>query len=82
MEGMDRLIEIMAEMLDEQKGMRKEQEKTNLRLDRLEDQMQKNNLAIGELHLSVIRLSDEIEKIVLLDQRVTKLEDAVFRKSA
>jgi hypothetical protein len=89
MEGMDRLIEIMAEMLDEQRGMRgemkamrKEQELTNQRLGALEKQMVKNNLGIGELRVSVMRLADEIEKIVLLDQRVSKLEDAVFRKSA
>jgi septal ring factor EnvC (AmiA/AmiB activator) len=89
MEGIDRLIEIMAEMLDEQKGMRgemnamrKEQEQTNQRLENLEKQMVKNNLGIGELRVSVMRLADEIEKIVLLDQRVSKLEDAVFRKSA
>jgi hypothetical protein len=89
MEGIDRLIEIMAEMLDEQKGMRgemnamrKEQEQTNQMLENLEKQMVKNNLGIGELRVSVMRLADEIEKIVLLDQRVSKLEDAVFRKSA
>jgi hypothetical protein len=89
MEGMDRRIEIMAEMLDEQRGMRgemkamrKEQELTNQRLGALEKQMVKNNLGIGELRVSVMRLADEIEKIVLLDQRVSKLEDAVFRKSA
>ena len=89
MEGMDRLIEIMAEMLDEQRGMRgemkamrKEQELTNQRLGALEKQMVKNNLGIGELRVSVMRLADEIERIVLLDQRVSKLEDAVFRKSA
>ena len=89
MEGIDRLIELMAEMLEEQRGMRKEQEKTNVRLESLESkvgnmegQLAKNNLAIGELRISVMRLADEIEKIVLLDQRVTKLENAVFRKSA
>ena len=82
MEGIDRLIEIMAEMLDEQRGMRKEQELTNQRLETLEKQMVKNNLGIGELRISVMGLADEIDKILLLDKRVTKLEDAVFRKSA
>jgi len=82
LEGIDRLIEIMAEMLDEQRGMRKEQELTNQRLETLEKQMVKNNLGIGELRISVMGLADEIDKILLLDKRVTKLEDAVFRKSA
>lgn len=79
---MDRLIEITSEMLEEQRSMRKEQEKTNIRLDSLEIQMAKNNLATGELRLSVMRLADEIENIAKLDHRVTKLEEAVFRKSA
>jgi len=75
MEGIPRLIELMAEMLHEQQT-------TNKRLESLEKQHANTNLAIGELRVSVMRLADEIEKIVLLDQRVSKLEDVVFRKSA
>ena len=75
MEGIPRLIELMAEMLHEQRT-------TNNRLESLEKQQANTNLAIGELRVSVMRLADEIEKIVLLDQRVSKLEDVVFRKSA
>jgi hypothetical protein len=75
MEGIPRLIELMAEMLHEQQT-------TNKRLESLEKQQANTNLAIGELRVSVMRLADEIEKIVLLDQRVSKLEDVVFRKSA
>jgi len=82
MEGMDRLIEIMAEMLDEQRGMRKEQALTNQRLGSLEKQMVKNNLGVGQLRVSVMRLADESDKILLLDKHVTKSEDVVFRKSA
>jgi len=69
MEGMDRLIEIMAEMLDEQRGMRKEQALTNQRLGSLEKQMVKNNLGVGQLRVSVMRLADESDKILFLDQR-------------
>jgi hypothetical protein len=68
------LIELMAEMLYEQR-------KTNQRLEFLEKHQANTNLAIGELRVSVIRLTDEIEKIVLLDQQVSKLEFAVIRKS-
>jgi hypothetical protein len=75
MEGIPRLIELMAEMLHEQRT-------TNKRLESVEKQQANTNLAIGELRVSVMRLADEIEKIVLLDQRVSKLEDVVFRKSA
>jgi hypothetical protein len=75
MEGIPRLIELMAEMLHEQRT-------TNKRLESVEKQQANTNLAIGELRVSVMRLADEIEKIVLLDQRVSKLEEVVFRKSA
>ncbi len=96
MEGIDRLIGLMADMLDEQRqtnvglgtmnqrmeSMDNRMLSMDKRLESLEKQQANTNLAIGELRLSVIRLADEIEKIVLLDQRVTKLENAVFRKSA
>ena len=75
MEGIPRLIELMAEMLHEQRT-------TNKRLESVEKQQANTNLAIGELRVSVMRLADEIEKIVLFDQRVSKLEEVVFRKSA
>ena len=89
MEGVPKLIELMAEMLHEQRqtNMRLESVDNrmvsmNKRLESVEKQQANTNLAIGELRVSVMRLVDEIEKIVLLDQRVGKLEDVVFRKSA
>jgi hypothetical protein len=82
MEGIPRLIELMAEMLHEQKQTNGELSSMNKRLESVEKQQANTNLAIGELRVSVMRLADEIEKIVLLDQRVSKLEEVVFRKSA
>lgn len=79
----------MTEMLDEQRqtnvrleSMDNRMEPTNKRLESLEKQQADTNLAIGKLRVSVMRLADEIEKIVLLDQLVSKLEEAVCRKSA
>ncbi len=82
MEGIPRLIELMAEMLHEQKQTNGELSSMNKRLESVEKQQANTNLAIVELRVSVMRLADEIEKIVLLDQRVSKLEEVVFRKSA
>ena len=82
MEGIPRLIELMAEMLHEQRQTNAKLGTMNKRLESVEKQEANTNLAIGELRVSVMRLADEIEKIVLLDQRVSKLEDVVFRKSA
>ena len=44
------------------------------------EQTVKNNAAIGELRLSVMRLADKIEEIYHLDQRVRVLEEIVLPK--
>ena len=80
----NRLIEIMAELLAEVHQMRVDNnerlDKTNERLDRLETQTAKNNAAVGELRISVMRLADKIEEIYHLDQRVRVLENIVLPK--
>ena len=80
----DRLIEIMADLLDEMRHMRKDTNErldtANNRLDRLETQMSKNTAAVGELRLSVMKLSDKIEEIHELDKRVRVLENIVLPK--
>lgn len=73
----NRLIEIMADLLAEVHQMRVD---NNERLDRLENQTAKNNAAIGELRISVMRLADKIEEIYHLDQRVRVLENIVLPK--
>jgi peptidoglycan hydrolase CwlO-like protein len=62
----------------ELKGFR---EDTNTRLDRLEDQQVKTNLAIGELRLSVLKISEELKVLVELDKRVRVLEGIVLKAS-
>ena len=91
MDSNDRLIEIMADLLDETRQMRKDTnerlDKTNerldtanSRLDRLENQMSKNTAAVGGPRLSVMKLSDKIEEIHELDKRVRVLENIVLPK--
>jgi len=75
----NRLIEIMADLLAEVHQMRLE---NNERLERLESQTAKNNLAIGELRLSVMKLAEKIEDIYHLDQRVRVLEEIVLPKQS
>ena len=73
----ERLIEIRAGLLAEVHQMRVD---NNEHLDRLETQTAKNNVAIGELRVSVMRLADKIEGIYHLDQRVQGLENIVLPK--
>jgi hypothetical protein len=74
----NRIVELLTDMLFEQRNMLAEQKKSNERLDKLEKQQAKTNLAIGELRLSFIKLADKIEIITQLDKRVLRLEDVVF----
>lgn len=72
-----RLIEIRAGLLAEVHQMRVD---NNEHLDRLETQTAKNNVAIGEFRVSVMRLADKLEGIYHLDQRVQGLENIVLPK--
>ena len=81
----DRMIEIMSEVLIELKEMKDELKGINKRLDRvehgvdkLEGQMAKNNLAIGELRLSVMRLAENNELVLHHETRIDALERKVF----
>ena len=73
----ERLIELRAGLLAEVHQMRVD---NNEHLDRLETQTAKNNVAIGELRVSVMRLADKLEGIYHLDQRVQGLENIVLPK--
>ena len=72
MENNNRIIELLADMLQEQRL-------TNSRLEKLEKQQIKTNAALGELRLSVMQLANKFETVAQIDKRVTRLEDAVFQ---
>lgn len=81
----DRLIEIMAELLAEARdskivNLRMAEEIGRMAEDtsELKSQMAKNNAAVGELRLSVMRLADRIDETYHLDQWVRLLESIVL----
>ncbi len=82
----DRLVELMADLLHELRGLRNDmagsQERTDERLDKIVDQQSKTNLAIGELRQSVMKLSDQFEKFTNFEERIRKLEQTVFRQAS
>ena len=84
MDSNDRLIEIMADLLNETRQMRRDTNErldtANSRLDRLENQLSKNTAAVGELRLSVMKPVDKIKEIHELDKRVRVLENIVLPK--
>ena len=90
---MKRLIEIVADMLDEQRLTRKDinglklemtsvkEEIVGLRQDQSETnkRLNKNTLAVSELRLSVMKLGDKLEDLTAFDKRIKALEKAVFK---
>ena len=68
----------MKELRDEMKGMRKDmshyQQETNKRLENLEKQQIKTNLALGEMRLSYMRLDGKVSK---LDEKVSNMDEKV-----
>ena len=82
-----RLVEMMAELLAEaretkviQQSMAGDMQRMAGDIREVKEQTVKNNAAIGELRLSVMRLADKIEEIYHLDQRVKVLEEIVLPK--
>jgi hypothetical protein len=71
-----RLVEIMAEMLEEQRLTRSEINKMRTDSDQ---NFSKVNLAIGELRLSVMRLADELVAIHDHENRIQAIEKVVFK---
>jgi hypothetical protein len=74
----NRIVELLTDMLLEQRTTNEKLETLTGRVEKLEKQQAKTNLAIGELRLSFIKLADKIETISKFDQRILRLEDAVF----
>ncbi|MBM2816538.1 MAG: hypothetical protein HW421_3300 [Ignavibacteria bacterium] len=70
-----KIIELLTDMLIEHR-------ETNKRLEKLEEQQAKTNVAIGELRLSVMRLADKFETVAEHDKRIYRLEEAVFHAGA
>jgi len=80
------IIELLAEMLHEQRianqrfvKIDNSLEKLDGRLEKLENQQIKTNAALGELRLSVMRLADQIEIVFQHERRIDALEKVVFK---
>ena len=74
MEQMNKPVEIMAEMLDEQRTTNRLLGTLTERVEKLEYQMMNNNIAIAELRVSVMRLADEILVVHDHERRIAQLE--------
>ena len=80
-----RIVELLTEMLQEQKhangrfeSMDGRLEHIEKRLERVEKQQQTTNLKLQELTLSNIRLADELKIVAQQAERIMRLEAAVF----
>jgi hypothetical protein len=76
---LNRRVEIMSEMLHEQRETNTRLGEMNNRIKKLEDQQIKTNLGIGKLRLSVIQLADLFEAVLHHEKRIDALEKKVFK---
>ena len=81
MSDINRLVEVMVEMLHEQREtnrllvvLTERVEKLEFQMEKVENHMMNNNLAIGELRMSVMRLADEILIVHDHERRIVELE--------
>jgi uncharacterized coiled-coil protein SlyX len=81
MDSDNRIIELLSEMVFEQKETNKRLDKILKKMDNNEEYLIKTNLAIGELNLSVDKLSERLEKTFSHEKRIEKLEQTVFGKT-
>ncbi|MCL5990630.1 MAG: hypothetical protein M1419_00825 [Bacteroidetes bacterium] len=68
----NRIIELLTDMLQEQK-------KTNERLDKLEKQQAKTNMELSDMRLAFIKFADKFSLFTVFEDRLSKLEKAVFQ---
>jgi predicted nucleic acid-binding Zn-ribbon protein len=73
------IVELLADMLHEQRIANQQLLKMDSRLEKLESQQIKTNAAIGELRLSVMRLADQLELVFQHEKRIDALEKVVFK---
>jgi uncharacterized coiled-coil protein SlyX len=88
-----RIVELLSDMLLEQKKTNEKLgnvdgrlssleikfDRLEKRLESVEKQQAKTNLAIGELRLSILKFAEKINHQSQLEKRVTKLEKVIFK---
>ncbi|RZK15327.1 MAG: hypothetical protein EOO56_23070 [Hymenobacter sp.] len=74
------LVELMAELLAEARETKAITFRTAEDSSEFKSPIAKNNAAVGEIRLSVMRFTERIEDIYHLDQRVRVLESIVLPK--
>jgi hypothetical protein len=73
-----RIVELLTEMLEEQRKTNSRLGTMDHRLERLEKQQQTTNLKLQELSVSNLKLADELRTVVQHGERIVRLEAAVF----
>ena len=72
MKGEDRIIELLAEMVQKQDQMIQW-------MERHETQQKKTNVELADLRLSVMQLADQLRTVADHERRIDALERSVFK---
>jgi hypothetical protein len=67
-----KILETISDMLHEQK-------KTKERLVQLEKQQAKTNIELSDMRLAFIKFADKFSLFTVIEERLSKLEKAVFQ---
>ena len=78
MENDPRIVELLSDMLHEQRTTNQRLEKVEYEIIGLQKQQARTNAGIGELSLSVMKLAEKFEIVSQHDKRITRLEETVF----
>lgn len=90
MKNEDKIIELLAEMVQKQDQMAQNQAETNRRLESLEkttnDRFERVEKAIAKLNVqtkentrAIVKLADKVEDYAKHEERIQKLERVVFK---
>ena len=86
MHNEERIVELLAEslmkfdrLLDKQDAMVIEQKETNKRLENVETGVNKLNVQTSENTRAILKLANEFEQVLKLNERVARLEQAVYK---
>ena len=79
MKNEEKIIELLAEMVQNQDQTNQRLDQTNQRLENLEHQVEKLNVQTQENTRAIVKLADKLEDFANHEQRIVKLENEVFK---
>lgn len=78
MQNEEHILELLSESLKKQDVTNDELKKLNKKVEPLEKQQAKTNLAVNKLELSIMKLAEEFTKFTNFEERLQRIEAKIF----